>query len=171
MWFKKYPGSCEWGRPYMKAILMRSDWTKQLSVATTRRHGCARVVGACHFSWALTLHHCRSTTCLPEPQLAGGKGGSCPPELLNCWAGQIKTVDGFVLFRLTYFDYSDLHLCSILMGEDTDPHPPSPLQGSCLRPCLLGLKKTCNVPVPWRLESHKLIFTLQGWLVYVTWDL
>ena len=97
MWFKKYPCSCEWGRPYMYAIMMRSDWTKQLSVAVTRRHGCARVFGVCHFPWVLILHHYRSTICLPQPQLDEGKGGSRP---WNCWARQIKSVDGFVLFRL-----------------------------------------------------------------------
>ena len=57
MWFKKFPGSSEWDRPCMKAILMRSDGTKQLSVAATRRHGCARVVRVCHFPRALILHH------------------------------------------------------------------------------------------------------------------
>ena len=34
--------------------------------------------------------------------------------------------------------------------------PPSSWQKNLLRPCLLASKKTCNVPVPWRLESHKL---------------
>ena len=82
---------------------------------------------------------------LPAYQSRSYRGGREAAAPRNCWAGQIKSVDGFVLFRLSYFDCSDLHLCSILMGEDTDSHP-----------ALLGLKKTCNVPVPWRLESHKL---------------
>ena len=144
MWFKKYPGSSEWGRPYMKAILMRSDWTKQLSVAATRRHGCARVVGVCLFPWALILHYYRYTICLPEPR--GGRGAAAHR---NCWAGQIKSVDGFVPFRLSYFDCSNLHLFSIFTREDTDPPPPYKARafGSCdnAPPPPRG-KKTCYAP-------------------------
>ena len=34
----------------------------------------------------------------------GGKGAAA----LACWARQIKSLDGFVFFRLSYFGYSDL---------------------------------------------------------------
>ena len=115
-----------------------------------------------------------TTGTLSAYQSRGGGRGAAAPR--NCWAGQIKSVDGFVPFRLSYFDCSNLHLFSIFTREDTDPPPPykarafdscdnaapSPLpppsswQKNLLRPCLLASKKTCNVPVPWRLESHKL---------------
>ena len=39
---------------------------------------------------------------------SGGGGGSYPP-IWTCWARQIKSVDGFVFFRLSYFD-CDLQL-------------------------------------------------------------
>ena len=42
-------------------------------------------------------------------------GGGRPPG--TCWARQIKSVDGFVLFRLRYFDCSDLQLFAIFMAE------------------------------------------------------
>ena len=44
----------------------------------------------------------------------GGKGDSCSPG--TCWARQIKSVDGFVFFRLSYFDCSDLQLFAIPMA-------------------------------------------------------
>ena len=43
----------------------------------------------------------------------GGKEGSCPPW--TYWARQIKSVDGFVFFRLSYFDYGDLQLFAIFI--------------------------------------------------------
>ena len=35
----------------------------------------------------------------------------------------MKSVNGFVIFRLSYFDCTDLHLFSIFMGKDTDLPP------------------------------------------------
>ena len=74
----------------------------------------------------------------------GGRGAVAPR---NCWAGQIKSVDGFVPFRLSYFDCSNLYLFSIFTREDTDPPP---LQGSWVAimpppPPPRG-KKTCYGP-------------------------
>ena len=46
-----------------------------------------------------------------EPQLAGGgTRGKIPPSPWTCWARHIKSVDGVVFFRLSYFGYSDLQL-------------------------------------------------------------
>jgi len=36
---------------------------------------------------------------------------------LDLWSRQIKSVDGFVFFRLSYFDCSDLQLFAISMAE------------------------------------------------------
>ena len=44
----------------------------------------------------------------------GGGGGQHPPWTI--WARQIKSVDGFVFFRLSYFDCSDLQLFAIPMA-------------------------------------------------------
>ena len=44
-----------------------------------------------------------------------GARGQLPSR--TCWARQIKSVDGFVFFRLSYFDYSDLQLFSIFLFE------------------------------------------------------
>jgi len=38
-----------------------------------------------------------------------------PPDLLS--HGHIKCVDGFVFFRLSYFDYSDLQLFAVFIFE------------------------------------------------------
>ena len=75
----------------MYAILMRSDGTKQLSVAATRKHGCARTVVVCHFPWALILYYDRSTICLLTRAVAsgGGTGGSCPPSELLSQTNQV----------------------------------------------------------------------------------
>ena len=35
----------------------------------------------------------------------------------TCWARHIKSLDGFVFFRLSYFDYSDLQLFAIFIFE------------------------------------------------------
>ena len=35
----------------------------------------------------------------------------------TCWAGYIKSVDGFVLLGLSYFDNSDLQLFAIFIFE------------------------------------------------------
>ena len=57
--------------------------------------------------------------------VASGSGGWGAGEaVLPGTVEPNMTVDGFVLFRLSYFDCSDF---SIFMGEDT------PLEGSCLR--------------------------------------
>ena len=89
----------------------------------------------------------------------GGKGDSCSPWI--CWARQIKSVDGFVFFRLSYFDCSDLQLLlfaifisysrsifwrhiswqvSTIVFQSLQiwkfsggRYPHTPLQGSCLR--------------------------------------
>ena len=51
----------------------------------------------------------RSWTCWPPPPT--------PPPPRTCWARQIKSVNGFVFFRLSYFDYSDLQLLAIFIFE------------------------------------------------------
>ena len=61
---------------------------------------------------------------LPAYQSRSKRGGREAAAPRNCWAGQIKSVDGFVPFRLSYFDCSNLHLFSIFTREDTDPPPP-----------------------------------------------
>ena len=38
-----------------------------------------------------------------------------PPPRRTCWARQIKSVDGFVFIRLSYFDCSDLQLFAIFI--------------------------------------------------------
>ena len=48
---------------------------------------------------------------LTRAAASGGKGGQPPPEVLSR-TNQVKSVDGFVIFRL--------------IGEDTDPPPPPP---------------------------------------------
>ena len=52
-----------------------------------------------------------------DPHLAGGGKvrGQLPPW--TCRARQIKFVYGFVFFRLSYFDYSDLQLFAIFIFE------------------------------------------------------
>ena len=45
----------------------------------------------------------------------GGTRGAAAPPPRTCWARQLKPVDGFVSFRLTHFDYSDLQLFVIFM--------------------------------------------------------
>ena len=40
-----------------------------------------------------------------------------PSPHWTSWARHIKSVGGFVLFRLSYFDYSDLQLFSIFIFE------------------------------------------------------
>ena len=45
-----------------------------------------------------------------------GGGGAASP--LDLWSQQIKSVDGFVYFRLSYFDWSDLQLFAISMAEE-----------------------------------------------------
>ena len=57
------------------------------------------------FIWMVTLYdfiHSRAAAS------GGVRGGSCPPW--TCWHRHIKSVDGFVFFRLTYFDYSGRHI-------------------------------------------------------------
>ena len=75
----------------------------------------------------------------------GGRGGQRPPG--PCWTRHIKSVDGSVFFRLSYFNYSDLQLFAIFIFEvdfsETYPttsaensvseHPKTTLQGSWLR--------------------------------------
>ena len=110
MWFKKYPGSCECGRPYMYAILMRSDGTKQLSVAATRKHGCARTVVVCHFPWALILYYDRSTICLLTRAVASGWGGgnrgklsplgTVEPDKSSLWV-DLFSLDSIILIVVT----------------------------------------------------------------------
>ena len=94
---------------------------------------------------------------VPEPRAVLAKGGSCPPPPWTCWARHIKSLDGFVFFRLSYFDYGDLQLFAIFIFEVdfsetylmksvensiSKPSnlkifsgriPQTPLQGSCLR--------------------------------------
>ena len=51
---------------------------------------------------------------------AGGGGGGPPPPPpppWTCWARQIKSVIGFVFFRLGYFDYSDLQSYDIFISK------------------------------------------------------
>ena len=51
----------------------------------------------------------------------GGGGGGArappPPPPPTCWARQIKSVVGFVFFRLGYFDYSDLQSYDIFISK------------------------------------------------------
>ena len=67
-------------------------------------------------TWSLQLK-CKSVLIKARAVASGGGvgGGSCPPW--TCWARQIKFVDGFVFFRLSYFDCSDLQLFAIFMAE------------------------------------------------------
>ena len=84
-----------------------------------------------------------------------GQGGQLLPR--TYWARHIKSLDGFVFFRLSYFDYSDLQLFAIFIFEVdfsetylmtsaensvSEPpnltvfwgrYPPTPLQGSWLK--------------------------------------
>ena len=47
---------------------------------------------------------------------AVASGGQLPPW--TCWAGQImKSVDGFVFFKLGYFGYTDLQLLAIFIFD------------------------------------------------------
>ena len=86
-----------------------------------------------------------TTGTLSAYQSRGGGRGAAAHR--NCWAGQIKSVDGFVPFRLSYFDCSNLHLFSIFTREDTDPPPPTRLVPSTVAimppppPSLLVAKK------------------------------
>ena len=45
----------------------------------------------------------------------GTRGAAAPPPSWTCWARQLKPVDGFVSFRLSHFDYSDLQLFVIFV--------------------------------------------------------
>ena len=54
---------------------------------------------------------------VPEPRAVLAKEGSCPPPPWTCWARHIKSLDGFVFFRLSYFDYGDLQLFAIFIFE------------------------------------------------------
>ena len=47
----------------------------------------------------------------------GVRGKLPSPRPWTCWARHIKSVDGFVFFRLSYFNYSDLQLFSIFILE------------------------------------------------------
>ena len=157
---------------------LHESYTDAFWLNETAVCGCHQETWLCACCWSVSLSLGVDLTLLPVHYLltraAGGWRGAAAHR--NCWAGQIKSVDGSVPFRLSYFDCSNLHLFSIFTREDTDPPPPykarafdscdnaapSPLpppsswQKNLLRPCLLASKKTCNVPVPWRLESHKL---------------
>ena len=44
-------------------------------------------------------------------------GSSSVPAPWTCWARHIKSLDGFVFFRLSYFDYGDLQLFAIFIFE------------------------------------------------------
>ena len=127
MWFKKYPGSCECGRPYMYAILMRSDGTKQLSVAATRKHGCARTVVVCHFPWALILYYDRSTIYLLTRAVASGEDrgqlsplGTVEPDKSSLWV-DLFSLDSIILIVVTC-------ICFLFSWGRIE----TPLQGSCL---------------------------------------
>ena len=53
----------------------------------------------------------------PTCYLKSNKKEKKPSPHWTCWARHIKSVDGFDLFRLSYFDYSDLQLFSIFIFE------------------------------------------------------
>ena len=64
------------------------------------------------------LHQLWNPLNFSEPQLAGEQGGQLPPPPpWTCWARHIKSVNGFVFFRLSYFGYSDLQLFAIFIFE------------------------------------------------------
>ena len=85
-------------------------------------------------------------------------GSSSASAPWTCWARHIKSLDGFVFFRLSYFDYRELQLFAILIFEvdfsethlmtsaensinwslqiwkfSGREYPHTPLQGSCLQ--------------------------------------
>ena len=135
----------------MKAILMRSDWTKQLSVAATRRHGCARVVGVCHFPWALMLHHYRSTICLPEPRGGGGQlpPGTVEPDKSSLWM-DLFPLDSVILIVVTCicFQFSRGRIQTLPPATRLVPSavaimPPPPPRGkkTCYGPAYLPQRK------------------------------
>ena len=74
----------------------------------------------------------------------GGARGAAAPW--TYWTRHIKSVDGSVFFRLSYFNYSDLQLFAIFIfevdfsetypmtsAENSVEHPQTTLQGSWLR--------------------------------------
>ena len=86
---------------------------------------------------------------------SGEARGAAAPLGRTCWDRHIKSVDGFVFFKLSYFDYSDLQLFAIFIfevdfyhltsAENSVSEPPNwkfsgggqpqtPLQVSCLCP-------------------------------------
>ena len=76
------------------------------------------------------LHFIRGTLWPPEPWLVGGRG-QLPPTW-TCWARHIKSLDGFVFFRLSYLlkiAFWSFQIWKFSGGG----YPHTPLQGSCLR--------------------------------------
>ena len=136
---------------------IHESYTDAFSLNETAVCGCHQETWLCTCCWSVSLSLGIDLASLPVHYLltravASGEEGEAAPR--NCWAELIKSVNGFVIFRLSYFDCSNLHLFSIFMGEDTDPPlykarafgshdnapPPPPLwQKTQLRPCLLCL--------------------------------
>ena len=118
-WVQKISGFL-WMGPSLHESYTDAFWLNETAVC-----GCHQETWLCACCWSVSLSLGVDLTLLPVHYLLSRAAGG------NCWAGQIKSVDGFVPFRLSYFDCSNLHLFSIFTREDTDPPPP--LQGSCLR--------------------------------------
>ena len=107
-----------WMGPSLHESYTDAFWLNETAVC-----GCHQETWLCACCCSVSLSLGIDLASLPVHYLltraaaSGGKGGQPPPEVLSR-TNQVKSVDGFVIFRL--------------IGEDTDP-PPSPLQVSCLR--------------------------------------
>ena len=101
-----------WMGPSLHESYTDAFWLNETAVC-----GCHQETWLCACCWSVSLSLGIDLASLPVHYLltraaaSGGEGGQ-PPR--NCWARQIKSVDGFVVLD---------------SGEDTDP----PLQGSCPR--------------------------------------
>ena len=103
---------------------IHESYTDAFSLNETAVCGCSQETWLCTCCWSVSLSLGIDLASLPVHYLltravASGEEGEAAPR--NCWAELIKSVNGFVIFRLSYFDCSNLHLFSIFMGEDTDP--------------------------------------------------
>ena len=95
------------GRPYMYAILMRSDWTKQLSVTATRKHGCAQCCWSVSPSLGIDLVLRPVHYLLTRTVASGGGGrGSCSsprtvePDKPSLWV-DLFSLESVILIVVT----------------------------------------------------------------------